>query len=584
MARRHPRSSPPRDGVSDLGTVPLASGDATDDDVGESKKVGFTPRWTRSLRLAFLKGRRRTLALLLLLSAIALASSLLATRAGRAAGLRSAGPGGGSPDKHDGAGEMLARALFEIPLPSSVDELDELNEELSALEPDLILRWAHNLFFGGSGGDARRSGGGMHPLVQVTSFGSTGLAILHILSGSGMLEDVPVVTMDTLHLFPESYEFYDTVRERYPSLDLAITRPSRYIYSSVDGVVPSGTMRTREEFDGHHGADLWKTNMTKFTQLTKVDPLNGYLAEHRTEMWITGRRRSTGDERSDMEVLEFEYNVQDEVDADEPFDPGKGRWKLNPMAWKTSKEVWNIIRSNRLPYNPLYDKGYTSIGDTMTTGLPDATSVVDATAVDAIERSGRFFGDLNKTECGLHSHLKRVKLKKEQALANGEEDLGPPMLDCGGCADLTAEDFESSVLEGAADAGSVLIIEFYSPWCGGCQAFAPTFRRLVEHLASERANVRAVRFDVTESDVPTVGGEEKFLVTGTPTLYRVEYPIEPGKFYPVKYNGSHDYSSILEWATARSSRRRLERSDSDEYSYTYSYSAGDSFDSDAVQD
>ena len=442
--------------------------------------------------------------------------------------------------------------MFEIPLPASVDELEDLNEELRDLEPDLILRWAHNLFVGSrSSGDARRSGGGRHPLVQVTSFGSTGLAILHFLSGSGILKDVPVVTMDTLHLFPESLEFYDTVQKHYKSLELVITRPSRYIYSNVDGVVPSGAMETREEFDEHHGSDLWKTNMTKFTQLTKIEPLNGYLTEHRTEMWITGRRRSTGGERSDMNVLEFDYNAQIDLDADEPFDLSKGRWKLNPMAWKTSKDVWEVIRSNHLPYNPLYDKGYTSIGDTMTTGLPDETSLVDAMAVDAIERSGRFFGGLNKTECGLHNHLKKVKLKKENALTNGEGELLPPKLECGGCTDLTVENFESSVLE-AADAGAVLIIEFYSPWCGGCQAFAPTYHRLAEHLSSERANIRLARFDVTESDVPTINGQDKFFVTATPTLYRVEYPIEPGRFFPVKYNGSKDYSSILEWTMERS--------------------------------
>jgi len=130
-----------------------------------------------------------------------------------------------------------------------------------------------------------------------------------------------------------------------------------------------------------------------------LEPMQQKLEEWDAVMWITGRRRSQGGERGKLDVLEFEpYPQGSDMSSaanSSPFHSSKGRWKLNPLAYWSYDQVWSYIRNNDVPYNPLYDQGYTSIGDEMTTSKPDNA--------DEGERSGRFagFGESNK-ECGLH--------------------------------------------------------------------------------------------------------------------------------------------------------------------------------------
>lgn len=188
--------------------------------------------------------------------------------------------------------------------------------------------------------------------AQVTSFGPTGLVALHKLWGAGALGDVPVVTMDTLHLFPESYEFYGTIKSYYRALekggggssgsgkgnklDLTIAKPLRITYPpgmNGEGVL-DGVLSSRAEFEASYVPDLWRTDRERFAKLTKVEPLDRELAERQAQMWITGRRRSSGGERAGLDVLEFEEvasSVPDRSSEDErvPFDLSRGRWKLN---------------------------------------------------------------------------------------------------------------------------------------------------------------------------------------------------------------------------------------------------------------
>jgi phosphoadenosine phosphosulfate reductase len=166
---------------------------------------------------------------------------------------------------------------------------------------------------------------------------------------------------------------------------------------------------SKEEFQHVYGAELWKDDHKMYTKVTKLDPMQQKLEEWGAIMWITGRRRSQGGERGNLNVLEFEpYIVNRESSADvvvasdeNQYDHSKGRWKLNPLAYWSYDKVWSYIRENSVPYNTLYDKGYTSIGDEMTTSLPESKS-----GGEHGERSGRFtgFGVSNK-ECGLHVDL-----------------------------------------------------------------------------------------------------------------------------------------------------------------------------------
>lgn len=442
----------------------------------------------------------------------------------------------------------LLQALFELPLPTTDEELDELNEELKDLDPQYILQWAYHQL----GTTTQHDDKTMHPLVQVTSFGPTGLVILHLLSQLHLLKDVPIVTMDTLHLFNESYDFYETIKSYYKSneMELVITKPLRIDYPlemNGEGEI-SGVIESRKEFEQTYGSTLWKTNPQKFTQLTKIDPMKKALDEFHAQMWITGRRRSSGGERSSMDVLEFEYSSEDayadDDESDSPFDTSKGRWKLNPLAYWTYQQVWEYIRKHQLPYNGLYDKGYTSLGDQMTTDLPQSKTTRTGDSVDALERSGRFIGLGNQTECGLHSHLQKVKKQKQQALEAGEELLAPKLV-CEKCIDLTVDNFEKEITA-TGDNHHEKLVEFYSPFCGGCKHFAPTLNKLANQLSINAPNIQVARFDITESDIPQINKEELFIVESTPTLYRVRY--KPS-FHVEKYNGSHDFESILRWLT-----------------------------------
>lgn len=280
--------------------------------------------------------------------------------------------------------------LYAMPLPTTPQELSEVNGELAKLDPEFILRWAHHHLH-----DSPELGDDSHPLVQATSFGPTGLVILDQLSIHNLLDTIPVITMDTLHLFPESYTFYETVQSHYKSssLHLTITKPLDMIEEPI---------LSKEEFEESYSSTLWKDDPKLYTKVTKLEPMWQRLEEWNAVMWITGRRRSQGGERVKLDVLEFEPYPQGsdmyssaEAKSSSPFHSSKGRWKLNPLAYWSYDQVWSYIRDNNVPYNSLYDQGYTSIGDVMTTSKPENA--------DEGERSGRFagFGESNK-ECGLH--------------------------------------------------------------------------------------------------------------------------------------------------------------------------------------
>lgn len=178
----------------------------------------------------------------------------------------------------------------------------------------------------------------------------------------------------------------------------------------------------------------------------------------------------------------------------------------------------------------------------MTTSLPKLER--KAGGGDAFERSGRFVGTGNN-ECGLHSHRKKVKAQKEAAAAAGEE-FAAPTLPCEKCVELTVHNFEKWIT-GGEEGAPALLVEFYSPYCGACQEFAPTLNRLANDLSGDDPPIRVARFDITENEIPKIEGEEVFAVESTPTLYRVRYTPE---FRAELYSGNHIFHNIREWVTA----------------------------------
>jgi phosphoadenosine phosphosulfate reductase len=157
-----------------------------------------------------------------------------------------------------------------------------------------------------------------------------------------------VFAVDTHHLFPETYAYWREVEERY-------------------GVAV-------ERFEGPPVEDgLWERNPDLYLAIAKVAPLVRALGG--LDAWITGIRRGQAPTRAHAPKLG--WDEQHEL------------WKANPLADWSDEDCWRHIRERGLPYNPLHDRGYDSIGDTHST-------------VPGRGREGRWAGT-DKTECGIHT-------------------------------------------------------------------------------------------------------------------------------------------------------------------------------------
>jgi phosphoadenosine phosphosulfate reductase len=224
---------------------------------------------------------------------------------------------------------------------SAVRDATHLNRRLEGTDPAEILRWA-------------ASEVPSDRLVVSTAFGVSGIVLLHLMHEEGLRS--PVIFIDTLHHFPETLALADRVRARY-DLDLRVEAPAPDL----------------EAFEAAHGARLWEHDLERFHRVTKVEPMERAIVG--VEGWITARRRDQSESRARLPIVER-----------------TSRLKINPLASWSHDRVWAFVRSHDLPYNPLHDRGYTSIGD-----WPLTTRV----APGEPERAGRWRGS-SRTECGLH--------------------------------------------------------------------------------------------------------------------------------------------------------------------------------------
>jgi phosphoadenosine phosphosulfate reductase len=194
--------------------------------------------------------------------------------------------------------------------------------------------------------------------VLSSSFGAQSAVSLHLLTQR--LPTIPVVVVDTGYLFPETYRFIDELTERL-SLNLHVVRPE---------LSPAW-------LESRHG-ELWKQGrdgLDRYNRLAKVEPMQHALAELGAGTWFAGLRRQQALSRAAAPVLDHRH----------------GRWKVHPIIDWTDRDVGLYLRRHDLPYHPLWDKGYVSIGDTHTTRRWEP---------GMREEDTRFFGI--KRECGLH--------------------------------------------------------------------------------------------------------------------------------------------------------------------------------------
>lgn len=171
-------------------------------------------------------------------------------------------------------------------------------------------------------------------LYQTTAFGLTGLATLDMLSKISSSKPVPLIFLDTLYHFPETLDLVARVRNRYSNVPLHVFRPR--------------DCDTAADFESRHGEKLWETNDHLYDYLAKVEPANRAYEELNVKAVLTGRRRSQGGKRGDLDIIEVD-------DA--------GLIKVNPLANWSFKQVKEYIDQNNVPYNDLLDRGYKSVGD-----------------------------------------------------------------------------------------------------------------------------------------------------------------------------------------------------------------------------
>ena len=190
-----------------------------------------------------------------------------------------------------------------------------------------------------------------------TGLGAEGCALIHLIASARL--PIDIFTLDTGLLFPETYALWRTLERRY---DIAIR-----------AVVPKETV---DQQAVSFGPALWSRDPNLCCAQRKLAPLAEALKS--ADLWITAIRRDQTRDRAAALVVEPDTRY--------------GLIKVNPLVRWTSKDVWQFLNEHDVPYNPLHDEGYPSIG------CQPCTSQV---AEGEDPRAGRWRG-LEKNECGLH--------------------------------------------------------------------------------------------------------------------------------------------------------------------------------------
>jgi phosphoadenosine phosphosulfate reductase len=213
-----------------------------------------------------------------------------------------------------------------------------------AWNPEQILDWAFSNY-GNS-------------IALATGMGVEGMALLDI--AHRLNPNVKVFTGDTEFLFPETYDLMDRVEQRY---GIKIER----LYAEL----------TPQDQQRIYGSELWARDPDRCCNLRKVEPLRRKLST--LDAWITAIRRDQTAARSSIRKIDWDtkFNLV----------------KISPLADWTRQMVWRYVVQNDVPYNPLHDRNYPSIG---------CTHCTRAVLPGEDQRAGRWSG-FGKTECGLHA-------------------------------------------------------------------------------------------------------------------------------------------------------------------------------------
>jgi phosphoadenosine phosphosulfate reductase len=239
---------------------------------------------------------------------------------------------------------MIAHPNGDMDIPNANSrDFAGVNEELKDSSPQQILRWAVGRF---------------HPrLTMATAFGAEGCCIIHMLAE--IEPRVRIFNLETGYQFPETLEMKDRIKNRY-GIEVELIKP--------DLSVP--------EYEKKHRGPLYVLQPDQCCYDRKTVPLRRAVGGY--EAWISAIRRDQTSHRARADVVQWDakFNLV----------------KVNPLLNWTKREVWSFIMEHEIPYNPLHDRGYPSIGC-----WPCTRPVSDGED----ERAGRWAGAVKK-ECGLH--------------------------------------------------------------------------------------------------------------------------------------------------------------------------------------
>ena len=223
-------------------------------------------------------------------------------------------------------------------------ELSAASELLETESPEAILRWAVDRF--------------APHLTMATAFGPEGMVIIQMFSE--IAPNTPIFNLDTGYQFRETLELRDRVARQY-GIEVELKRPVLSV----------------EEYEQHNGGPVYQSDPNRCCHERKIQVLHSAIEG--MHGWVSAIRRDQSPDRAKAPIVGWDKKFQ--------------LVKINPLANWTKQDIWKRITTKDIPYNPLHDQGYTSIGC-----WPCTRSVL----MGEDERAGRWSGT-SKTECGLHS-------------------------------------------------------------------------------------------------------------------------------------------------------------------------------------
>ncbi len=234
--------------------------------------------------------------------------------------------------------------MTQAVLENQMIDLNDVNARLANAKAEEAIAWAYEAFATG--------------LVMSSSFGAQSAVMLHL--ATRVAPDIPVIFIDTGYLFPETYRFAEELRERL-GLNLKIFQSEM----------------SPARMEALHGK-LWEKeleDLNRYDYLRKVEPMRRALQELKATAWLAGLRADQTGHRGDLQRVILQ----------------NGLYKIHPILHWTRADVGKYLVQHDLPWHPLVEAGYVSIGDTHTTR---------PVGEGEDERAGRFGG--LKQECGLH--------------------------------------------------------------------------------------------------------------------------------------------------------------------------------------